>query len=206
MLRRRATATESSATTGESPTPLALQEWMERIRDGDEQALASIFRATYGQLCRHAQTYLRSASAAEDIVDDVFLTIWSQREQLNVRGSVLNYLHTAVRNRALNQVKRERMETRHMLECWTVHATTRPRRPGANEVEDALQTDELMALLRSAIDALPPRTREAYTLYCQRDMRYADVAREMGTSVRTVEHQIANAVRTLWIQLGEYTR
>ena len=179
---------------------------MQRIRDGDEQALASVFRATYRQLCRHAQTYLRSASAAEDIVDDVFLTIWTQREQLNVRGSVLNYLHTAVRNRALNQVKRERMETRHMLEHWTVHATTQPRRPGANEVEDTLQTDELMALLRSAIDALPPRTRQAYTLYCRRDMTYADVAREMGTSVRTVEHQIANAVRTLWIQLGEYTR
>jgi RNA polymerase sigma-70 factor (ECF subfamily) len=206
MLRRRATATQPPAPMDEPPAPVALQEWMERIRNGDEQALASLFRATYGQLCRHAQTYVRSATAAEDIVDDVFLTIWAQREKISVRGSVLNYLHTAVRNRALNQVKRERMETRHMLERWTAHATTQPRRPGANEVEDKLQTDELMALLRDAIDALPPRTREAYTLYCQREMRYADIAREMGTSVRTVEHQIANAVRTLWTRLGEYTR
>jgi len=190
----------------ETPAPAALQEWMERIRSGDEEALASLFRATYGQLRRHAQTYVRSAAAAEDIVDDVFLKIWIQREKISVRGSVLHYLHTAVRNRAFNQVKRERLETRYMLERWTAHATTQPTRPGANEVEDQLQTDELMSLLRTAIDALPPRTRQAYTLYSQREMTYADIARDMGTSVRTVEHQIANAVRTLWTRLGKYTR
>lgn len=206
MLRRRATAVNSPEPPMDQPHPADLQRWLERVAKGDEQAFASLFRATYAPLCRHARTYVRTQSAAEDVVDDVFLTVWAQRAQLEVRGSVLNYLHTAVRNRAINQVKRERMETRYALERWTQQAFTPPRRPAASEVEDELQTAELMAMLRSAIDALPPRTRQAYTLFCQREMRYADIAREMGTSVRTVEHQIANAVRTLWKQLGEYTR
>ncbi|HEY9448621.1 MAG TPA: RNA polymerase sigma-70 factor [Gemmatimonadaceae bacterium] len=186
--------------------PAELQRWVERIGEGDEEALAALFRATYAPLCRHARAYVRSAAAAEDLVDDLFLALWLNRAQLGVRGSVLNYLHTAVRNRALNQVKRERTEARHMLARWVEQSSTPPRRPGANEVEDQFQTAELMALLSVAIDALPPRTRQAYTLYCQHGMRYADIARVMGTSVRTVEHQIAKAVRTLWNRLGEYTR
>jgi RNA polymerase sigma-70 factor (ECF subfamily) len=172
---------------------------MERIRHDDESALASLFRVTYARLCRHARMYVQSAAAAEDVVDDVFLTLWAQRAELRVHGSVTNYLHTAVRNRALNRLKRQRLEERYVA-GWTAESDGGSAFSGT-DIEDRLHAEELTTLLRQAIATLPPRTRQAYTLYCQHEMRYAEIARVMGISVRTVEHQIARAVQILWQRL-----
>ena len=204
MLRGRVTAMPPSKPDEQDASSAELQQWMERIRGGDEEAFGALFRATYASLCRHARMYVRSAAAAEDIVDDTFLKLWADRAQIRVQKSVQNYLHMAVRNRAINYVKRQRLESRYM-ETLPEGAEDASGAVAA-DAEDRLCSDEQLAMLRSAIEALPPRTRQVYTLYCQHEMRYADIARVMGISVRTVEHQMARAVRSLWRRLGSSAR
>lgn len=71
--------------------------WVARIAQGDERAFADLFRAYFPALCTYAQTYVRSAALAEELVMDVFRRLWDARENVALRGrSVRSYLFSAV--------------------------------------------------------------------------------------------------------------
>lgn len=188
---------ESDASSAE------LIQWIDRMRAGDDEALGAIFRTTYGELCAYARTFVQSPAAAEDVVEDMFLKLWIDRAAIQVRTSVKSYLYAAVRNRALNHLKRQQLEARYVDPL--------PDEPeqltqgAVSDTEDRVNTAEMLAIVRAAIESLPPRTKQAFTLYSQHDMRYADVARVMGISVRTVEHQIAKALRTISSRVEDAT-
>src|SRR5690242_6931434 len=77
-------------------------EWAVGIRDGNEEAFATAFRASVAPLTRYARTLVSSEAAAQDIVMDVFLKLWRNRRSLPPDLRLGAYLHTAVRNAALN--------------------------------------------------------------------------------------------------------
>src|SRR5215207_2149794 len=83
-------------------------EWVERIRAGDEAAFEALFRALAPGLCTLVTRYVHSRDIAEEIVQDLFLDIWTRRAELAIDRSIAAYLFGAARNRALNHAKRER--------------------------------------------------------------------------------------------------
>jgi RNA polymerase sigma-70 factor (ECF subfamily) len=193
--------TRASRGAPREPSPEELQQWMERIRGGDPDALEALFRAMYAPLCGFARTFVRSASAAEDVIEDTFLKLWTYRERLSVRGSVKSYLLTIVRNAALDHLSRRRTEAQR---TEAIPADHRWRQAAVvNEAEEHLLTEEVSERLQRAIDALPARTRQTYVLYYHHHMSYAEIARAMSVSVRTVENQLARSLRILWDRLGD---
>ncbi|MGH7718767.1 MAG: sigma factor, partial [Gemmatimonadaceae bacterium] len=82
------------------------------IRQDDTRAFESLFRAHHGRLCAFAYRYVLDRDAAEDVVEDVFLALWSQRERWEKAENAEAYLYAAVRNRAFNHVKHRRVEER----------------------------------------------------------------------------------------------
>src|SRR5512146_1948765 len=146
-VERLATARGDAPDTVSSPSepsPEVLTHWIARIADGDTVAFEALFHAFYDRLCVYAETYVRSSHAAEEIVDDVFLALWAGRARLRPQRAVASYLYVAVRNRALNQLRRRKMEHQYAeraeLERRVLVADQR------NEVEDAVRSSELFAL------------------------------------------------------------
>jgi RNA polymerase sigma-70 factor, ECF subfamily len=185
----------------QEPSPADLTAWMERLGASDPRALELLFQAMYVPLCAFAQSFVRSTPAAEDVVSETFLKLWTHRDRIRVRGAVRSYLYTAVRNTAINQVNRQRREARFVeeypLNLEELQSTTR------NDAEERLHLDELSARVKEAISLLPPRAQQTYILYYQHEMSYAEIARVMGVSVKTVENQLARALRILWARLED---
>src|SRR5699024_9054959 len=77
------------------------------IKKGDQEALEELFEKYYYRLCDFAFGYVRSIQLAEEVVSDVFLKVWQKRSTLTATGNFKAYLFTAVRNQALNYVKKE---------------------------------------------------------------------------------------------------
>lgn len=180
-------------------SPETLARWVAGIAAGDSAAFEALFHAFYDRLCEYAESYVRSQHAAEELVDDVFLALWSGRERLRIEGSVASYLYIAVRNRALNRLRRNERELRFVERReLEIRASLEHQR---SETEDWVRSEELFALAQQAIDALPERSRETYLLYYQHGMSYAQIAEVMGVSVRTVENQLARSVKRLWRSL-----
>jgi RNA polymerase sigma-70 factor (ECF subfamily) len=188
--------TVGTVAAASEPSTESLERWVAGIAAGDAASFESLFHAFYDRLCTYAEAYTRSSHAAEEIVDDVFLALWAGRERLGPKIAVASYLYVAVRNRALNRIGRRKLENRY-AERAAIDGRARLANQ-RNEVEDDVRSSELYALAKQAIEGLPDRMRETYLLYYQHDLSYAEIAGIMRVSVRTVENQLARAVKRLW--------
>lgn len=192
---------EIGATPRGRADPALLAAWMDGIVRGDEAAFDALFGALYAPLCRFARGFVGTAHEAEELVEDLFLKLWADRDRLQVRGSVSSYLYVAVRHRALNHLTRLKVARRHAQSAqqdaeWEA-------RHASNAAEEHLREDELYASVRAAVDELPPRSRQAYLLYYQHHLSYAEIAAIMGISVKTVENQLSRALKALWLRLKD---
>lgn len=183
-----------------TPTPGASSDveraWVARSRAGDVAAFEAIFRLYYEPLCAFAERFVGSPDAARDVVQDVFVRIWEQRQSWQGCDNLKAYLFTAVRNRSFKLLRH-----RGVVERGLAQMTHAAAAPGAGSPpptpEDYTRVVELAAAVERAIEQLPERSREAYLLHRQQGLSYAEIAAVMGVSARTVENHIARALRGL---------
>src|SRR5256885_14212682 len=88
------------------------RDLLDRLRRGDDAAYEAIFRQWYAPLVATTAALLRDRGPAEEIVQDVMLELWRRRESLTLEQSLRAYLFQASRNRALNHLRRLRVESR----------------------------------------------------------------------------------------------
>lgn len=169
--------------------------WAERIRAGDVAAFEEVFRQLAAPLQVFAAGFVGSAAVAEELVQEIFLALWCQRESLEIRASILTYLYVAARNRAITHLKHE-----HVVAAWEA-ASPAVAEERAATVEDDLVEAELSLRVQEAIDRLPERTRQVFTLSRHQNMTYDQIAQALGVSVKTVETQMGRALRILRMHL-----
>lgn len=180
----------------ESETSVTDQELFARLREGDSTALDELFRRYYAELCRIALRFVRNEQEAEDIIQDLFISIWekrdTQREDLEAVGP---YLKRAARNRSLNYLRdQKRIPVADGEVPQTIAALA-----GA---DDALNQDELRSRIHAAIDALPERCRLVFVMSKIEEMPQKEIAAALDISPKTVENQMTRAYRYLREWLG----
>ncbi|HJP85932.1 MAG TPA: RNA polymerase sigma-70 factor [Gemmatimonadaceae bacterium] len=180
-------------------TDASERETQERIRGGDESAFDSVFRDNYAHLVRMAESIVRERALAEEIAQDVMLELWRRRETIEVEQSFRAYLLRSTRNRALNHVRHQRIV---MREATIAAAAAESAR--AQSAEDEMVVTELERAVRSAIDALPERTREVFQLSRDRGLKYSEIAVVLGISVKTVEKRMGQALAELRERLAQW--
>ncbi len=173
-------------------------ELVRRIRAGDERALEIVFRAHYAGMASFVQRYVRSADVAEELVQDVFFKLWSKREHLAEIETLRTYLFRAARNTALNHLRRLKLERR-----WQEEQVAGDDSPAFVADDEAAWT-EVDAAVQEAIGRLPPRCREIFLLSRDGGLTYAEIARALGISVKTVETQMGRALKSLRVSLRPF--
>jgi RNA polymerase sigma-70 factor, ECF subfamily len=174
------------------------QEWLARLRTGDERAFESLFRAHVSALCTFAFSYVRSRETAEEVVQDLFCWIWEQRFTIEMPHGVRAWLFFAVRNRSLNAVRNSRAEL-SIHERLSRDARAKP--PVAPPDAELLGSD-LAAAVARVVQAMPPRCREVYTLVREQHLSHAEASRVLGISTKTVEVHMTRALAILRAELA----
>jgi RNA polymerase sigma-70 factor (ECF subfamily) len=159
-------------------------------------AFDELVRAHYERLCNFAYRFTRSRDAAEDVVQEVFTRLWQQRDEFDVRDP-LPYLYRAVRNRLVTSRRHELVRERWLA---AVDEAGWRSADAASEVELA----DLRQAVARAIDALPERCRLIFTMSREQDLSYAEIARALDISVKTVETQMGRALKALRARLVGY--
>jgi RNA polymerase sigma-70 factor (ECF subfamily) len=131
----------------------------------------------------------------------VLFEVWSARANWSVRSSVKSYLYGAVRNRALNAQRRQRLEIRH--EEWAVAEGTAVAMgvPAAN-IDDRLTDERRMAAIAAAVNRLKEPRRTILTLRWDHGMTYGEIAATLGITVRSVETAATRALAALRRELA----
>jgi RNA polymerase sigma-70 factor (ECF subfamily) len=150
------------------------------------------------KVIRFVSLFVDDRLSCEELATDVFVSIWQKRESLSDIENIDNYLFTVARNKALNYLRDEKnMEALDIdgLNMDAFHFTeTTP--------ESVYISQETVDELNKAINELPNRTKLAFMLVREQKKSYREVAAMLGTSVKTVEKQVASAVGKLRAKLG----
>ena len=132
--------------------------------------------------------------AAEDIVQDLFYTLWKDRTSLRIVWSVKSYLYGAVRNQSLQYM--EHLQVRKQYHQKIVTDKITESDPNDSPQKN-LEYKELEQRLVNALDKLPKRRRDIFKMNRFQGKKYEQIAHEMSLSVKTIEAEMSKAIKTL---------
>lgn len=177
-------------------------EWLARLHTGDERAFERIFRTYVTALCEFAHSYVRNRDTAQEVVQDLFCAIWEQRFTIEMPHGARAYLYAAVRNRSLNALRNARVEV-----SFHEYLSREANESVASTSPDAeIAARDLSQALARVIADMPPRCREVFTLVRRQHLPYAEVARILGLSAKTVEVHMSRALAILRVELAAWIR
>jgi len=167
-----------------------------RLRQGDDDAFAALFREHYSWLVLSAARLLGDRSLAEEVVQDVMLELWRRREQLTLTGPLRAYLHQSARNRALNHLRHGR--TVRQSEPFVRPPTAAP------QADARVASRELQAAVTEAMAELSAPQREVFEMSRRDGLTYPEIASVLDISVKTVEARMGRALRHLRERLAPW--
>lgn len=159
----------------------------------DWRGMELMFRVYYKRLVVWADTFLEDMQLAEDIVQELFITLWEKKRRRTLQSSTLSsFLFVSVRNQCYHRL--EKKDTlRHTVDLKEVNIAFEEY----NEKHDYIITRIL-----NEIEKLPPRSQEIMLAVFVDGLKYQEVAEKYHISLSTVKTLLGNAVRKLKEQLG----
>lgn len=171
-------------------------QFAEQIRLGNHAAFESLFRTYYSRLCRFAFRMTGSKTSAEELVQDLFVRLWTNRHDLTPEGSLRSYLYRAVRNQSINYLKQKTRNDSSTVEPDDLRSDSNPL--------EELYSREIRTAIEEAVHLLPPRCRLVFLLHRFDGLTYSEIAEILGISIKTVETQMGRALKTLRGLLAHY--
>jgi RNA polymerase sigma-70 factor (ECF subfamily) len=155
----------------------------------DDEAFAHIYQRYWKILYTTAMQRVRDEDQAKDIVQDVFVRLWDQRESLEV-NNLKAYLQTAVRNQVFNLIARKRVNDNYFKYLSGFSNV------GAGP-DESLRCDELETQFTVALGRMPEKRREIFQLRFEHDMSTKHIADKLNITQKTVQNQLLKAVQYL---------
>jgi len=167
------------------------KELIQSFLSGDEQAFTAIYERYAPSLISYTAARLASLEEARDIIHDLFVHLWEEREALVITHSLKALLFSAVRYRIIDHIRKHMTRRAYAERLRTLQTGW-----GESDQEEA-ETRDLHRNLEKAIDELPPRVRQIYRLSRQQHLTIPEIAEELQLSQQTVKNQLTTALSLL---------
>lgn len=167
------------------------------LKQDDREAFAILYDQFWKPMLSYAGKRLVLPQDAEEVVQEVFVSLWERRHSLDIHGSLDAYLHAAIRYRIYNRY-RDYLKRKQAFKI-----------PGLEDVDygtnasDVLECRELEKKLQQAMNALPGKCKQAFLLSREEKLSNTTIAKRLGISVNTVEKHIGKALQLLRLKLKD---
>jgi len=161
------------------------------LKKGDQLAFTEIYSRYAEKLVGFAASKLYSLDDSRDLLHDLFVGFWENRDSLNINSNLQSYLFTILRRRIVDKIRKNitREEYTVMLQSLTTphHSTT----------EQQIAEKDLKQQIRNALNELPPRVQEIYHLSREENLNTREIAEKLNLSEQTVKNQLTVALKHL---------
>lgn len=157
-----------------------------------------LFRAHFTALCCFARKYLGDMDSSKEIVHSVFVRLWENRAEFDWEKPAKSYLFTSVYNRSMNFIRDNRRFISGEPDTLQEEITD------TSEFSDTLEVAELESRIKSALQNLPEKCRQVFELNRFGGKKYAEIADQLGISLKTVETHMSKALKILREELRDY--
>ena len=166
-----------------------------KIAAGDEQAFALLLEQYRGRVFSHVLTYVKMYDEAIEIVQDIFIKIWIQRERLTEVKDFPAYLFIISRNYLVSAIRKRVMERVSLQDEDMLHEIIRP--------DNTLEAKELEKHIAAAVAQMPPQQRTVFNLSRNTRLSQEEIAAKMNISKRTVKFHMTAALNFLRLFLKD---
>jgi RNA polymerase sigma-70 factor (family 1) len=163
----------------------------EAIAAGDEAAFEALFRQCRARVYTLAFKWTKSAFAAEEITQDVFISVWTGRGHLSNVQDARAYFYTILYNKVSRYLKNEANKAR------ILRASVQGAKEFSNETEETVYLNEGQRFINKAIGRLSPRKKLIYELNRREGKSYHEIGETLNLSPHTVKSHLVQAMKLI---------
>lgn len=166
---------------------------IDALKKQDKKRFEVFYKKYYRPLFTVAYRYVGNTEIAEEIVHDVFITIWNKADQLNIQSSMKSYLFRSIVNSSLNHIKKEKTKSEKQS-AYEIAVGQELDNVGdeTNEVEE-----KLLKGLEDALELLPDKCKQVMYLSRFGKLKQQDIADQMEISIKTVKNHLTYGFKKL---------
>ncbi len=172
---------------------------IDALRAGDKTAFEAIYRKFAQGLYNYARRNIPGKEDCEEIVQDIFESLWEQRENLEIRSTLEGYLVGMARYKVIRYFRKSALKKKYRDHFLLFEAVY-------DHMENPAQADDaaMQVALDKLISELPDRCREALRLRLSENLSNRDIARRMNINTRTVESYMFRAFNHIRASYRKY--
>jgi RNA polymerase sigma-70 factor (family 1) len=164
------------------------------FKEGNHTAYTEIYTRYSGILYLHAYNKLRNREEVKDILQELFATLWNNREQLQAETNLSGYLYQAIQNRIIKLYAYKKVRTNYVDALKKIAEISEN---GNNSTDHLLRERQLAEIIEEEISALPEKMREVFILSRRNHMTHKMIADHLGIAETTVRAHVHHALRIL---------
>ncbi|MBC5621621.1 MULTISPECIES: RNA polymerase sigma-70 factor [Butyricimonas] len=168
------------------------QSLLDALIKGEEAAFEKIYKSYFALLRNYSASIVGDSDAAYEIIQNIFVALWENRKNLDREKSLRNYLLRSAHNNSLRYLKTQSLHLQHQENL--------KKEKSEEEQENVIRHEEYPdpeQQLSALLNELPERSRQVVIMSHIENKKSADIARELGISVRTVETILYQAMKKL---------
>lgn len=170
-----------------------------RLKQGEEEAFRRVYDTHFPKLYRYALSFTHSHEGAEEIVQEVFMTLWRKRQTINPKQSLNHYLYTLTKHRCFRFLQQTARDTTLRQEL-----ASRLERSCCS-TENEVIYNEYYTITQEAIQQLPPRRQRIYQMARLEGLPLREIAQQLGISISTVKNQLLIASQAVKLYFRSHT-
>jgi RNA polymerase sigma-70 factor (ECF subfamily) len=174
-------------------------ELMLEIKAGNMLAFDVLYRKYSIRLYKFAFSLVKVQEDAENIVQDVFMKLWLNRDKVDKAASVRYFVFSIAYHSSISLIRKKIMESKftdYLLTCQESFQEPATLLAEYNELDEKLN---------KVIDSLPARQKEVYRLHRIEGLKYAEIAVRLDISENTIENHMSRAIKTIRDKMGDYS-
>jgi len=164
------------------------------LQRGNAKAFEALYDRYHTRLYNFCMKIIKNSQEAEDLVQDVFIAIWENREKLDVNKSFTSFVFMIAKNKLLNKIKKN-------LSLQVYMDFIQHENPDRNDLRKDVESHELMNFLQKTIHELPEKTKEIFLLSRNEGLTYKEIAHKLGISENVVDHEIRKSLQHIKNQI-----
>lgn len=166
-------------------------ELLAKIAMGDETAFSDIFDYYQKYVFSFGRKLMRSEEIAEEMIQDVFIKIWQNREKLSEVDNFGGYLNVLVRNHSFNLLRQLANQQKNGDEILLSFSDE------DNNTQQTIDYRETVRILEEVLANLPEQQKKVYSLCHLDGLKYEEAAQKMNISVATVHYHMKLALKNI---------
>lgn len=175
------------------------EDLMKEIKADNMFAFDVLYKKYCKKVYKFGYSILKSTEEAENLMQDVFLSLWENRHKVEKDSSIKSYVFTITYNSAISTLRKKVRESEFVEYLKSLQEIRE------EPVDAGLEYKELTNKLENIINELPRRQKEIYLMHRIEGLKYIEIAKLLNISVNTIENHMSRALKTIREKLGNYS-